>query len=254
MPISNFRRPTKKTTAQWTSILHLAAKWGFENIKLLAIDNLTAHATSIDKIVLGRRYDITYWLPAAYEAVCMREDPLTIEEGMKLGIKDIVKISAARQVYGTSTARYATKHLGGDIADIFGLGHPAAGDLASRIDEEDAIKDLQRQIDEADKAEKELDLLPPSKPLGDCGSHKWLKVHPEDCLDTKGSLHTDGLLYKCKVCNGDWISNEDKESMKDRRKRGKHLVQDLKSRLEITRRELISVEVQRRQWSTSFAG
>ncbi|KZP04075.1 hypothetical protein FIBSPDRAFT_767980, partial [Athelia psychrophila] len=94
---TNFRRPTEKTTAQWTSILHLAAKWGFENIKLLAIDNLTANATPIDKIVLGRRYGITEWLPGAYEAVCIRVDPLTLEEGMKLGVEDTVRISAARQ-------------------------------------------------------------------------------------------------------------------------------------------------------------
>ncbi|KZP11851.1 hypothetical protein FIBSPDRAFT_961905 [Athelia psychrophila] len=51
---TNFRRPSEKTAAQWTSILHLAAKWGFENIKLLAIDNLTANAAPIDKIVLSR--------------------------------------------------------------------------------------------------------------------------------------------------------------------------------------------------------
>ncbi|KZP11845.1 hypothetical protein FIBSPDRAFT_799817, partial [Athelia psychrophila] len=94
---TDFRRPSEKTTAQWTSILHLAAKWGFENIKLLATDNLTANATPIDKIVLGRRYGIIDWLSGAYEAVCTRADPLTVEEGMKLGVEDTVKISAARQ-------------------------------------------------------------------------------------------------------------------------------------------------------------
>lgn len=105
MSISDFRQPTKKTIAQWTSILHLAAKWEFENIKLLAIDNLTAHAAPIDKIILGKRYGITEWLPSAYKAVCTRADPLTVEEGMKLGIEDTVRISAARQAYGTSSKR-----------------------------------------------------------------------------------------------------------------------------------------------------
>ncbi|KZP15377.1 hypothetical protein FIBSPDRAFT_684963, partial [Athelia psychrophila] len=85
------------TTAQWTSILHLAVKWGFKKIKLLAIDNLTASANPVDKIVLGLRYGITDWLPTAYEAVCTRADPLTLEEGMKLGVEDTVRISAARQ-------------------------------------------------------------------------------------------------------------------------------------------------------------
>ncbi|KZP04954.1 hypothetical protein FIBSPDRAFT_806207, partial [Athelia psychrophila] len=93
---TDFRRPTEKTTAQWTSILHLAAEWGFESIQLLAIDKLTATAIPVDKIVLGRRYGISDWLPGAYEAVCKRADSLTVEEGMKLGVEDIIKISAVR--------------------------------------------------------------------------------------------------------------------------------------------------------------
>ncbi|KZP04949.1 hypothetical protein FIBSPDRAFT_666410, partial [Athelia psychrophila] len=118
---ADFRRPTEKTTAQWTSILHLAAKWGFESIQLLAIDSLTASAIPVDKIVLGRRYGISDWLPGAYEAVCTRANPLTVEEGMKLGVEDIIKISAVRQVYGCAKARYDAKHLLNDLGDIFGL-------------------------------------------------------------------------------------------------------------------------------------
>ncbi|KZP03813.1 hypothetical protein FIBSPDRAFT_941334 [Athelia psychrophila] len=144
---TDFRRPAKKTTAQWTSILHLAAKWGFESIQLLAIDNLTATAIPVDKIVLGRRYGISDWLPGAYEAVCTRSDPLTVEEGMKLGVEDIIKISAARQVYGCAKARYDTKHLSGDLGDIFGLAKPAEEvGVGSADAEERAIKILEDQI------------------------------------------------------------------------------------------------------------
>ncbi|KZP28764.1 hypothetical protein FIBSPDRAFT_690695, partial [Athelia psychrophila] len=94
---TDFRRPTEKTTAQWTSILHLASKWGFGSIQLVAIDKLAATAIPVDKIVLGRRYGVSDWLHGAYEAVCTRANPLTVEEGMKLGVEDIIKISAARQ-------------------------------------------------------------------------------------------------------------------------------------------------------------
>jgi hypothetical protein len=126
---TDFRHPTAKTTPQWTSILHLAAKWGFESIQLLAIDKLTATAIPVDKIVLGRRYGIADWLPGAYEAVCTRADPLTVDEGKKLGVENIIKISAARQVYGCAKARYETKHLSGDLGDIFKLGE-AFGELS----------------------------------------------------------------------------------------------------------------------------
>lgn len=141
-------QPIQKTTAQWTSILHLAAKWEFENIKLLAIDNLTTHAAPIDKIVLGRRYGITEWLPSAYEAVCTRADPLTLEEGMKLGIEDTVRISTARQVYGISSKRYEVKYLAGDLGEIFGLGKPEDNGIVTE-NEEDAIKVLETKIAQA---------------------------------------------------------------------------------------------------------
>ncbi|KZP04093.1 hypothetical protein FIBSPDRAFT_968425 [Athelia psychrophila] len=144
---TDFRRPAEKTTAQWTSILHLAAKWGFKSIQLLAIDNLAASATPVDKIVLGRRYGISDWLPGAYEAVCTRADPLTVEEGVKLGMEDAIRISAARQVYGCAKARYETKHLLEDLGDIFGLEMPAEEVGCGSVDaEENDIKDLEDQI------------------------------------------------------------------------------------------------------------
>ncbi|KZP08342.1 hypothetical protein FIBSPDRAFT_874623 [Athelia psychrophila] len=144
---TDFRRPTEKTTAQWTSILHLAAKWGFESIQLLAIDKLTATAIPVDKIVLGRRYGISDWLPGAYEAVCTRADPLTVEEGMKLGVEDIIKISAARQAYGYAKARYEIKHLSQDLGDIFKLEMPFEKlSVGSTDTEENAIKILEDQV------------------------------------------------------------------------------------------------------------
>ncbi|KZP27875.1 hypothetical protein FIBSPDRAFT_817855 [Athelia psychrophila] len=144
---TDFRRPTEKTAAQWTSVLHLAAEWGFESIQLLAIDNLTATAIPIDKIVLGRRYGIADWLPGAYEAVCTRADPLTVEEGLRLGVEDIIKISSARQVYGYAKARYEAKHLSKDLGDIFGLEKSVEELSAGSADaEESAINILEDQV------------------------------------------------------------------------------------------------------------
>ncbi|KZP28777.1 hypothetical protein FIBSPDRAFT_1039501 [Athelia psychrophila] len=144
---TDFRRPIEKTTSQWTSVLHLAAKWGFESIQLLVIDKLTATAIPVDKIVLGRKYGISDWLHGAYEAVCMRANPLTVEEGMKLGVEDIIRISAARQVYGCAKARYETRHLSNDLGDIFGLDKPVGGvSIGSVGVEEDAIKILENQV------------------------------------------------------------------------------------------------------------
>ncbi|KZP11873.1 hypothetical protein FIBSPDRAFT_1050506 [Athelia psychrophila] len=188
IPISDFRQPAKKTTAQWISVLHLAAEWDFTNIKLLAIDHLTENATPIDKIVLGRRYSITDWLPGAYEAVCTRADPLNLEEGMKLGVEDTVRISAARQMYGTCQARYETKCLSADLGDIFNLENSAEGNSLSMGGEETLIDILEGQTMEA-----RVEHLATPTPPADSGTKTAQTHNPEyyrGCVDVprRGSI------------------------------------------------------------------
>ncbi|KAF7979220.1 hypothetical protein HWV62_43172 [Athelia sp. TMB] len=144
---TDFHRPADKTTQQWASILHLADKWGFESIRLLAVDQLDA-APPVDKIVLGRRYGIAAWLPGAYEAVCTRDAPLTVEEGIRLGVEDVVRIAAARQAYGCGKPRFETRHLARDVREIFGLEGPSEVDIDDNAtgDEDEAIRALEVEV------------------------------------------------------------------------------------------------------------
>lgn len=179
MLISDFRQPMKKTTDQWSSILHLAEKWGFENITLLAIDNLIVHATPIDKIVLSRRHGITNWLPAAYEAVCTRADPLTLEEGMKLGMEDAMRISAARQLYGTGRASHDAKYLSGDLGQIFELVRPLDGNAEVEDGTEIAVKDMEQQVTDAQNKQ-----LAHSRCVRNGGmNHNWLYGYHAQCAN-----------------------------------------------------------------------
>jgi len=91
---------TATTVDEWTVILHLAVRWGFDSIKTLAIKHLAPIATDVDKIVLGRQYGIDPWLCEAFIAVCMREQSLTKEEGRRMKVDDVVEISAVRQRFG----------------------------------------------------------------------------------------------------------------------------------------------------------
>ena len=84
---------------EWSSILHLADKWKFESIRGLSITQLSPIASPIDKIVIGRRYGIADWLPGAYQAVYIRPDALTLEEGRRLGVDDVIRIHTIRQRY-----------------------------------------------------------------------------------------------------------------------------------------------------------
>ncbi|KAF7986995.1 hypothetical protein HWV62_73 [Athelia sp. TMB] len=144
---TDFHRPADKTTQQWAAILHLADKWGFESIRLLATDRLGA-APPVEKIVLGRRYGIGAWLPGAYEAVCTREAPLTVEEGIRLGVEDVVRIAAARQAYGCGKPRFETRHLARDVREIFGLEGPTEVDIGDNAtgDEDEAIRALEVEV------------------------------------------------------------------------------------------------------------
>ncbi|KZP08365.1 hypothetical protein FIBSPDRAFT_939052 [Athelia psychrophila] len=227
---TDFRRPTEKTTAQWTSVLHLAEKWGFESIQLLAIDKLTATAIPVDKIVLGRRYGISEWLPGAFEAVCARADPLTIEEGMKLGVEDIIRISAARQVYGCAKARYEAKHLSNDMGDIFGLEKSFEEVSVGPTDiEENAIKILEDQVVKiqaefaafptpaSPPAQTHCSRLPPtSRPCDD-----WVS-YPSFCPGCRAPKESDQWRVK----------REDKED-KERR------LKDLKEKRDIKQQDLL---------------
>ncbi|KZP12993.1 hypothetical protein FIBSPDRAFT_798339, partial [Athelia psychrophila] len=85
------------TVEEWSGILHLADKWSFLSIRALSIAQIAPIASPIDKIVFGRLYGINEWLTSAYHAVCTRPDALTLEEGRRLGVDDVIRINSIRQ-------------------------------------------------------------------------------------------------------------------------------------------------------------
>lgn len=93
---SEFGIYAAKTVDKWTAILDLAAEWDFKSIKNLAIKQLAPIASPVDKIVLGRKHGIDEWLADAYMQVCNRLEALTYEEGVRLGMADVITISAIR--------------------------------------------------------------------------------------------------------------------------------------------------------------
>lgn len=123
MIISKFGFYAATSVAEWSSVLDLAAKWKFESIKALAIEKLAVIASPIDKIVLGRRYNIVEWLKDAYKEVCERPSTLTLEEAMRLGMEDVVTISFLRQEIRPSFGSFrASADL---VTKTFGLdGNP----------------------------------------------------------------------------------------------------------------------------------
>jgi hypothetical protein len=62
----------------------------------MAIAQLAALAGPVDRVILAHAYDVGHWLPLAYQALCERETCLSDEEGLKLGIHDVLKIARLR--------------------------------------------------------------------------------------------------------------------------------------------------------------
>ncbi|KAF7980525.1 hypothetical protein HWV62_37649 [Athelia sp. TMB] len=96
---------TATTVNDWTAILSLAESWSFKSIRALAIKQLNTIASVIDKIVLGRQYGIDHWLHNAYSVLCARPAALNMEEGRRLGVDDVVRISTLRQELGVGLRR-----------------------------------------------------------------------------------------------------------------------------------------------------
>ncbi|KAF8643575.1 hypothetical protein AX16_008963 [Volvariella volvacea WC 439] len=95
---TDFDKDEDTTSAYWSSILDVSSKLTFQSIRSLSIKKLSIVGLPVDKIALGRKFDITHWLREAYRNVCTRKDTLTKEEGRKLGVDEVVGIMEGRQL------------------------------------------------------------------------------------------------------------------------------------------------------------
>jgi len=84
---------------EWSSILALAHLWQFEEVKAFAVRALDKMwVPPVQKAILARDYDVGKdWLETAYTIVGVREQPLTAEEGRRLGMDVVVKIAELRE-------------------------------------------------------------------------------------------------------------------------------------------------------------
>lgn len=86
------------TEEEWLSVLSLANMWGFTKIRQTAIEKLQNNNIDlITKIELAHRYDIREWLFGAYLALGKRPEPLTVNEGARLGYDFALKMASVRE-------------------------------------------------------------------------------------------------------------------------------------------------------------
>ncbi|TFK67232.1 hypothetical protein BDN72DRAFT_843328 [Pluteus cervinus] len=90
------RRDHPSTLEEWTSVLQVAHNWGFLSIRNHAIARLKSLTTSVDKVVLGKKYEVPEWKAIGYSELCYRESPIDRREGARLGLDDVIDISNIR--------------------------------------------------------------------------------------------------------------------------------------------------------------
>jgi hypothetical protein len=85
------------TLHQWTDVLDLSSKWGFDDIRVASVEAILPLASPVDKIVLGRTHgDFSNWITSTYVDLLEREDSLTVDEARRLPIEDVVALAKGR--------------------------------------------------------------------------------------------------------------------------------------------------------------
>ena len=85
---------------KWSSFLHLAHKWQFETIAQAAFKAYVAlsDVKPVDKITMGQKYDRSnIELVKVYMEICMRRQPLSLEEAEKVGLVTLTIIAQTRE-------------------------------------------------------------------------------------------------------------------------------------------------------------
>lgn len=75
-------------------------------MRTLAAQNALPLASAVDRIVLGRKYDLESWFLEAFITVCTDPRPLALQPGANgLGVDDLLRISHAREKIQSMDAR-----------------------------------------------------------------------------------------------------------------------------------------------------
>jgi hypothetical protein len=166
--LSEFGKYSLTKLDEWTSVLHLASKWGFESICSLALREVLPLASPVDKIVLGRKYGFVDCLTPAFVAVCARAEPLSLAEAEKMSNADVTRIFQARERARSSSASVDSAKAQEAVACIFGEGDETV--VASNADVDassfpSALRDLKLQTETLSYEDQLSENLPAVSPV-----------------------------------------------------------------------------------------
>jgi len=94
----DFIVPAERSFEELVSILDLSTRWGFASIREMAIRYMNLKPpTSVQRLVLGKKYAIEDWILPALQEFCERPLPLTLDEARLMNIEDVVLVGSVRE-------------------------------------------------------------------------------------------------------------------------------------------------------------
>ncbi|TFK65315.1 hypothetical protein BDN72DRAFT_773503 [Pluteus cervinus] len=124
---------------EWASVLKVAHEWEFESIRKLALAQIEPIATAVDEVVFGKGYDVPAWTEKGRIRLCRREEPITPEEGVRLGLEEVLKISDIRQrirpgnLFAVVDSSVIRALFSGDLHDVKNIVHKSEVAIKSRL-------------------------------------------------------------------------------------------------------------------------
>jgi hypothetical protein len=112
------------STEEWTSILRLAHRWEFVEVKSLALRELERlEIPPLQKIVIYHSYAIDRsLLRTAYTALTIRDEPITLEEGRELGLETVLQLARARELARAPPSGGERSGHSQSLANVTGAG------------------------------------------------------------------------------------------------------------------------------------
>ncbi|KAI0002269.1 hypothetical protein BJV74DRAFT_818283 [Russula compacta] len=98
----NFNALDERSFEELSSVLDLSTRWGFTNIRELAIRCLKP-PSPLQRLVLARKYAVEQWILPALEELCERPLPLTLDEARLLDFEDVVLVGSVREMVRSHT-------------------------------------------------------------------------------------------------------------------------------------------------------
>ncbi|KAG6326709.1 hypothetical protein ID866_12380 [Astraeus odoratus] len=90
--------PLPSNVDEWVSVLRLSTMWMFDGIReatIRALESLPMAA--IDKLIYAMKYDIRQWLLPSLLLLARRPEPISVEEGRRMGFETALKLASVRE-------------------------------------------------------------------------------------------------------------------------------------------------------------